>query len=129
MGAFDALNIAGSSLGMHQTWLDALASNISNANTVRSTDEDAFQAQMIIAQAKPGGGVDVGGVALSDPEGVLEYAPDHPLADADGYVRAPSMDMASQMSQLVMAQRGYQASVQVTKFAQDSYSSALQIGQ
>ena len=128
MGAFDALNIAGSSLGMHQTWLDALASNIANANTVRSTDEDAFQAQMIIAEAQPGGGVDVAGIALSDPEGVLEYAPDHPLADEDGYVRAPSMDMASQMSQLIMAQRGYQASVQVTKFAQDSYSSALQIG-
>jgi flagellar basal-body rod protein FlgC len=128
MGAFDALNIAGSSLGMHQTWLDALSSNIANANTVRSTDEDAFQAQMIIAEAQPGGGVDVAGIALSDPEGVLEYAPDHPLADEDGYVRAPSMDMASQMSQLIMAQRGYQASVQVTKFAQDSYSSALQIG-
>jgi len=128
MGAFDALNIASSSLGMHQTWLDALSSNIANANTVRSTDEDAFQAQMVIAQAQPGGGVDVAGIALSDPEGVLEYAPDHPLADEDGYVRAPSMDMSSQMSQLIMAQRGYQASVQVTKFAQDSYSSALQIG-
>ena len=95
----------------------------------RWRDEDAFQAQMIIAQSQPGGGVDVAGIALSDPEGVLEYAPDHPLADEDGYVRAPSMDMASQMSQLVMAQRGYQASVQVTKYAQDSYSSALQIGQ
>jgi flagellar basal-body rod protein FlgC len=129
MGAFDALNIAGSSLGMHQTWLDALSYNIANANTVRSTDEDAFQAQMVIAQSQDGAGVDVAGIALSDPEGVLEYAPDHPLADEDGYVRAPSMDMSSQMTQLIMAQRGYQASVQVTKFAQDSYSSALQIGQ
>ena len=129
MGAFDALNIAGSSMGMHQTWLDALASNIANANTVVSTDQDAFQAQMIIAQARPDGGVDVGGVAVSDPEGILEYAPDNPLADEDGYVRAPAMDMSSQMTQLVMAQRGYQASVQVTKFAQDTYSSALQIGQ
>jgi len=38
MGAFDALAIAGSSMGMHQTWLDALAYNISNANTVVSTN-------------------------------------------------------------------------------------------
>lgn len=128
MGAFDALGIASSSLGMHQTWLDALAHNIANANTVVSTDQDAFQAQMVIAQAKPGGGVDVAGVAVSDPEGVMEYAPDHPLADEDGYVKAPAMDMSDQMTQLVMAQRGYQASVQVTKYAQDSYSSALQIG-
>jgi flagellar basal-body rod protein FlgC len=128
MGAFDTLNIAASSLGMHQTWLDTLASNIANANTIHSTSEDAFQAQMVVAQAQPGGGVDVAGIALSDPEGVLVYSPDSPLADADGNVRAPAMDMTSQMTQLIMAQRGYQASVQVTKFAQDSYSSALQIG-
>ena len=128
MGAFDALNIAASSMGMHQTWLDALANNISNANTVVSTDQDAFQAQMVVAQARPGGGVDVAGIAVSDPEGILEYAPDNPLADEDGNVRAPAMDMSSQMTQLIMAQRGYQASVQVTKYAQDSYSSALTIG-
>lgn len=128
MGAFDALDIASSSLGMHQTWLDALANNIANANTVVSTDQQAFQAQMVIAQSDPAGGVDVAGIAEGDGEGVMEYAPDHPLADEDGYVRAPAMDLASQMTQLVMAQRGYQASVQVTKYAQDSYSSALTIG-
>ena len=128
MAAFEMLRIANTSLGMHQTWLDALAHNIANVNTVRSTDEGAFQAQMVIARSRQDGGVDVGGIAVSDPEGRLEYAPDHPLADEDGYVRAPEMDMASQMSQLVMAQRGYQASVGVTKNAQDTYSSALQIG-
>jgi flagellar basal-body rod protein FlgC len=129
MGAFDALTIAGSSMGMHQTWLDALASNIANANTVVSTSQNAFQAQMVIAQAQPGGGVDVGGIALSDPAGIILNSPDNPLADADGNVRAPAMDMSSQMTQLIMAQRGYQASVQVTKVAQDTYSSAMQIGQ
>lgn len=128
MGAFDALRIAGSSLGMHQTWLDALSHNIANANTVRSTDEDAFQGQMIIASARPDGGVAVSGIAFTDPEGRMTYSPDHPLADEEGYVRLPELDMASQMSQMIMAQRGYQASVQVTKNAQDSYSAALQIG-
>jgi flagellar basal-body rod protein FlgC len=128
MGAFDTLNIASSSLGMHQTWLDALAYNIANANTIRSTDQDAFQAQMVIAEADPGRGVDVAGIAYSDPDGVIVNDPTHPLADEDGNVRAPAMDMASQMTQLVIAQRGYQASVQVTKYAQESYSSAMQIG-
>ena len=129
MGAFDALNIASSALGMHQTWLDALSYNIANANTVVSPDQDAFQAQMVIAEARPGGdGVDVGGIAESDPEGILRYDPDNPLADEAGNVRAPAMDMSAQMTELVMAQRGYQASVQVTKYAQDSYNSALTIG-
>jgi flagellar basal-body rod protein FlgC len=39
------------------------------------------------------------------------------------------MDMASEMSQLIMAQRGYESSVQVTKVAQDTYTAALSIGQ
>ena len=129
MGAFDALRIAGSSLGMHQTWLDALAHNIANANTVRATNEDAFQQQMVVATARPEGGVDVDGIELGDAEGVLLHAPDHPLADADGMVRAPAMDMSVQMTSLVQAQSGFQASVQVTKTAQDSYTAALQIGQ
>jgi flagellar basal-body rod protein FlgC len=128
MAAFEMLRIANTSLGMHQTWLDALAHNISNVNTVTSTDEDAFQEQMVRAQARADGGVDVDGIELGDAEGRLTYQPDHPLADEDGMVRTPDMDLASQMTQLVMAQRGYQASVQVTKNAQDTYSSALQIG-
>lgn len=128
MGAFDALEIANTSLGMHQTWLDALANNIANVNTIKPTSGNAFQAQMVMARSRPGGGVDVAGIALSDPAGRLEYAPDSPVADANGMVRAPEIDMASQMSQLVMAQRGFQASVQVTKNAQDTYSSALSIG-
>lgn len=128
MGAFDTLRIASSSLGAHQTWLDALADNIANVNTVTSTSQSAFQAQMPVVQAQAGGGVEVTGFALGDPNGRLVSDPENPLADADGYVRAPDMDLASQMTQLVMAQRGFQASVQVSKDAQDTYSSALQIG-
>jgi flagellar basal-body rod protein FlgC len=128
MGAFDMLRIADTSLGFHQTWLDALANNIANINTVSRTSESAFQAQMVIARARPDGGVDVAGIAESDPAGRLVNDPESALADADGNVRMPEIDLASQMSQLVMAQRGFQASVQVTKNAQDTYSSALQIG-
>jgi flagellar basal-body rod protein FlgC len=129
MGAFDMLRIANSSLGMHQTWLDALAHNIANANTVVATDQDAFQAQMVVATSRPEGGVDVQGIELGDAEGLLVHAPDHPLADADGMVRTTDMDMSVQMTSLVQAQRGFQASVQVTKTAQDTYTAALQIGQ
>ena len=123
MGAFDLLNIAGSSLGAHQTWLDALANNIAKVNTVTPTSQAAFQAQMPIMSSVAGGGV-----AVSDAQGRLVSDPSNPMADAAGYVRTPDMDLASQMTQLVMAQRGFQASVQVTKDAQDTYSSALQIG-
>lgn len=129
MGAFEMLRIANTSLGAHQVWLDALAGNIANASTVTSTQDDAFQATYVVFDPRADGGVDVGGVAKSDPEGRLVHNPAHPLADEDGYVRTPDLDMSAQMGQLVMAQRGYQASVQVTKSAQDTYTAALQIGQ
>lgn len=128
MEAFAALDIAGSSLGMHQTWLDALANNIANVNTSTTTDGEAFKAQLVVARAREDGGVEVAAIEESAGEGILVHDPDDPLADADGYVRRPDFELADQMSDLIMAQRGYQASVQVTRFAQSSYDAALQIG-
>lgn len=128
MGAFDMITIAGSSLGMHQTWLDALAHNIANVNTARPTDQAAFQARFVMAQANPAGGVRVSGTALSDAEGRMVHDPSNPLADENGYVRMPDIDMGREMSQLVMAQRGFQAQAAVIKNAQDVYASALSIG-
>lgn len=129
MGAFDALTIANTGLGFHQTWLDTLSYNIANINTVRPTSQSAFQAQMVVAQPMAGGqGVEVGGLAYSDAAGMIVNDPDNPLADADGNVRAPATDLSAQMSQLIMAQRGFQASAQVTKYAQDTYSTAIGIG-
>jgi flagellar basal-body rod protein FlgC len=129
MGAFDSLNIAASGLGMHQTWLDALGHNIANVNTVRASDEEAFQAQLVVAETREGGGVRVREIALTSAEGRMTYQPEHPLADEDGYVRLPDVDMGDQMAELIMAQRGFQASAQVTKFAQDTYQTAIGIGQ
>jgi flagellar basal-body rod protein FlgC len=129
MGAFDMMNIAGSGLSMHQTWLDTLSYNIANVNTVRATSENAFQAQYLMAQAQDGAsGVRVSGIAQGDPNGRLVYQPDHPLADEEGYVRMPDFDLGSQMSQLIMAQRGYQANLAVVDRAKDAYQAALQLG-
>jgi len=126
--AFSLLRIANTALGAHQTWMDALADNIANVNTYTSTSGSAFQAQYPIFTSDPNGGVDVTGVAQSDPQGREVSMPDSALADANGYVRAPDIDMASEMSQLIMAQRGYEASVSVTKTAQDTYTAAIGIG-
>ena len=44
-------------------------------------------------------------------EGRVVYEPDNPLADKDGYVRYPDIDLGDQMTQMIMAQRGYQANL------------------
>lgn len=126
---FDAIGIAGTALTVHRKWLDAVSDNLANANTATSTDGAAFQARYIIAEAGEGSsGVYVRGAAFGDAEGRLVHEPEHPLADADGYVRYPDIDMASQMGALIMAQRGYQANAAVVDRAKETYQAALQIG-
>jgi flagellar basal-body rod protein FlgC len=132
-GIFGAIGIAGTGLTVYRKWLDAVSDNIANINNVSSTGEDAFQARYIVAQAASYGsgteGVQVGGAVLSGKtEGKVVHQPDHPLADADGNVRMPDIDLGDQMSQLIMAQRGYQANLAVVDRAKDAYQSALQLG-
>ncbi|MBK4348688.1 flagellar basal body rod protein FlgC [Lacisediminihabitans changchengi] len=126
---FDAIGIASTGLTLHRKWLDAVSDNIANVNTVKPTDGEAFRARYVVAQEGAGtSGVYVQGVAYGSAEGRLVYAPDNPLADKDGMVRMPDIDLASQMGQLIMAQRGYQANAAVVDRAKTTYEAALQIG-
>jgi flagellar basal-body rod protein FlgC len=126
---FDAIGIAGSGLTLHRKWLDAVSDNIANINTVTSTDGSAFQARYVIAQEGEGTtGAYVAGAAYGSEAGRVVFEPDHPLADPEGYVRYPDIDLGAQMGQLIMAQRGYQANAAVVDRAKESYEAALQIG-
>ncbi len=126
---FDAIGIAGSGLTAHRRWLDALSDNIANINTATPTDGDAFRQRYIAVQSdSDGGGVRVVGAEYGSGEGRLVHEPTHPLADADGYVRYPDIDLGEQMGHLIMAQRGYQANAAVVDRAKTTYEAALQIG-
>jgi flagellar basal-body rod protein FlgC len=132
-GIFGAMGIAGTGLNVYRKWLDAVSDNIANMNNVSATNSDAFQARYIVAQAVDYGsgteGVQVGGAVLSGKtEGRIVNDPDHPLADENGNVKLPDIDLGDQMSQLIMAQRGYQANLAVVDRARDAYQSALQLG-
>lgn len=126
---FDAIGIAGTSLTVHRKWLDAVSDNLANMNNASSTDGAAFQARYVVATAGASNtGVYVSGVEYGDAEGRMVHEPNHPLADEDGYVRYPDIDMAEQMSALIMAQRGYEANAAVVDRAKATYEAALQIG-
>lgn len=126
---FDAIGISGTGLTLHRKWLDAVADNMANANTVTATDGAAFQQRYVTARADENGqGAFVAGAEFGSAEGRLVHEPTHPLADADGYVRYPDIDMSAQMGQLIMAQRGYQANAAVVDRAKATYEAALQIG-
>ena len=133
---FPLFGTAGSALTTHRIWMNAIADNIANVNTVKSMDEAAFQERFIIAQELPGhpgdpigvgGGVEAAGVELGDEVGIVVYDPGHPLADENGLVRRPNVQMADQMTNLILAQRAYQLNLAVVDRARDSYMQALQI--
>jgi flagellar basal-body rod protein FlgC len=136
MSIFPILDTAQSGLHTNRVWMDAVADNIANINTIRPYDQPAFQARFIVAtavraddQEMPGvgGGAQPTAVLFGDPQGRIRYDPTHPLANAEGNVRYPDIDLSDQMTQLLMAQRAYQLNLAVVDRARDAYLQALQI--
>jgi flagellar basal-body rod protein FlgC len=145
---FGSLGISASGMRVFQTWIDAVSDNVANVNTVNPAGEESFRERFVLAQASGGGalggarsagvgttgtgeigdGVFVAGAAFGDGEGRMVYNPDHPYADADGMVRMPNIDMSTQMTNLIVAQRAYSANVTVFQGARDTYLRALEIG-
>jgi flagellar basal-body rod protein FlgC len=133
MAIFDTLGISASGLMVNRKWMDAVSDNMSNLNTVNPYDDAPFRERLIVAQSVDYGS-GTGGVRVAraefggDPEGRIVYEPDHPLANEEGYVRYPDIDMGDQMVQLMMAQRGYQANLAVVERATNAYQAALRLG-
>lgn len=133
MGIFGAIDTSSSGLHLDRIWMDAVSDNIANMNTARRTSDEAFRERFVVAQARdygqPGSvaGVDTS-VTFGDGEGRLVYDPSNPLADAQGLVRFPNIDLGEQMTQLLMAQRSYQANLAVVERAKAAYESALELG-
>ena len=129
MSIFDAIGIAGTGVTVNRKWMDAVSDNLANINTATRTDEDAFAAKYVVAaEAADGKGTQVAGIVTGSTEGRMVHEPDNPLADENGYVKYPDIDMSSQMTSLMMAQRAYQANLQTITSAKEAYSAALQLG-
>jgi flagellar basal-body rod protein FlgC len=133
---FPVFETAGSALSTHRIWMDAIADNLANINTVKPMSQDAFQERFVVAQEVPsrpgepvgvGGGVQVAGIELGDKEGMVTYDPTNPLADKNGLVRRPDVNLGDQMTSLIIAQRAYQLNLAVIDRAKESYQQAIAI--
>jgi flagellar basal-body rod protein FlgC len=116
MSTFNAIGVAGTGVTVYRKWLDAVSDNIANMDNVSRTSDKAFQARYVIAQE------------AQDGNGIVTYDPDNPLADGEGYVRRPDIDLGGQMAQMMMAQRAYQANLSVVDRAKESYTAAINLG-
>ena len=133
MSAFGVLDIGATGANVHGQWLQVIAHNLANANTINDPEEEPFRQILLHAQeANDDGGIGEGVRSHQliewDADPVLTFDPDHPLADEEGYVARPAVDVAGQMSDLIVAQRGYQMNLQVIRSGEEAYQAALRIG-
>src|SRR3954470_13578764 len=103
MGMFGALDAASSGASVANTWLDAISDNIANINTVRPAGEEPFRARLVVAQAVEGNdgvgaGTRVGAIEERKGEPEQVFDPDNPLADAQGYITRPMVDLSEEMA-------------------------------
>jgi flagellar basal-body rod protein FlgC len=128
---FSALDTSASGTKVSRIWLDAISDNVANVNTTRPFEEDPFRARLVVAQAYENGdnrGAVVTGITRREGEPALTYDPTNPHANEAGYVKRPQVDLSEEMTNMLIAQRSYQANLSVMDRVRDAYKAALSIG-
>ena len=136
MKIFDSLEVAGSSLTAHRLWLDTISSNLANINTTRTKAGGPYKRRVpVFAEMLDntiGGYHDIGGVRVLDitednsaPR--MVYQPDHPDANAEGYVAYPNVNLVREMTDMLVASRAYEANLSVVTTGRDMWNGALDV--
>ncbi len=113
--------------------LNVSASNLANADSRVGPDGQPYRAKQVIFQSKAGasgtGGVQVSGVVDDPTPPKLVYAPGDPMADGQGYIRMPNVDVVAETVNTISASRSYQANVEVMNTAKSLMMKTLTLGQ
>jgi flagellar basal-body rod protein FlgC len=145
MGILRTLHISGSALLAQRLRMDVIANNVANMNTTRTAAGGPYRHQSVqfveeragtpfrdilgrAADTSGAGGVRVGAVVEDNLPPRRVHDPQHPDADADGYVLMPNIDIVSEMTDIVSARRAYEASVTVLNATKAMALRALDIG-
>jgi len=139
MEIFRSFQISGSALMAEKVRVDTVASNLANLQTTRTASGGPYQRKTVVFaerlamvnQVPPsyrGRGVNVVTIVEDTNPPRLEYDPEHPDANVDGYVAYPNVEMAKEMTDLVTASRSYEANSTVINTAKSLYLKALEIG-
>jgi flagellar basal-body rod protein FlgC len=135
MSSFKIFDIAGSGMSAQSVRLNTVASNLANADSVSGDPSNVYRAKHPIFQAVMGGAdpstasVNVTGIAQSQAAPETRYDPGNPLADAQGNVYAPSVNVVEEMADMISASRSYQNNVEVLNTSRDMMLATLKLGQ
>lgn len=134
MGVFNVFHIAGSALSAQAMRLNAVASNLANADSISGADGKPYRAKQVVFEAKPMGGPAAQGVRVKQvvedaSPGRMVYDPRNPAADEKGYVTMPNVSVVDEMVNMISASRSYQTNAEVMNTAKQLLLRTLAIGQ
>jgi len=134
MSVFNVFSIAGSALTAQSARLNAVASNLANADSVANSNGQPYRAKQVVFAATPvgsegGQGVRVTQVVDSAAPLRLQYDPQSPLANEQGYVSMPNVNVVEEMVNMISASRAYQTNAEVMNTAKSLLLKTLAIGQ
>ncbi len=117
--------------------LNTTSSNLANANSVSSSAEETYKARHPIFAAvlesasynrEDSVPVQVKGIVESERPLTAEYNPDHPMANAQGFIYKPNVNVIEEMANMISASRSYQNNVQVADASKQMLMKTLQMG-
>jgi len=138
MSLFNVFSISGTGMSAQSVRLNTTASNIANADSVSSSIDQTYRArhpvfaaemQKAAAGQNESVGVQVLGIVESNKPLTVEYAPDHPMADGEGYIYKPNVNVIEEMTNMISASRSYQTNVQLAESAKNMLNKTLTLGQ
>ncbi len=154
MSYANLFDIAGTAMDAQSIRLNTVASNLANAQSAASSVNQVYRArhpvfatvqESAIQQMKggnadgwidfadegetAGAGVQVLGISESQAPLEKRYEPGHPLADKDGYVLYPNVNVVEEMADMISASRSFQINVEVLQSAKTMAQRLLALGQ
>ena len=128
------LNVASSALQAQSQRLNAVASNLANADSATSADGTPYKAKQVVFSAQPvdasgATGVRVTAVVQDNSPMRMVYDPKNPLADAKGMVTLPNVNVVEEMVNMISASRAYQNNVDMMNTAKQLMAKTLTLGQ
>lgn len=137
MSMFKIFDTAATGMSAQTLRLNLVASNMANADSVSSSIDQTYRARQPVFKALfletdadiPTAGVRMAGVVESQAPLVKEYTPDHPMANEEGYIFRPNVNLVEEMANMISASRSYQGNVEVANAAKQLLMATLRMGQ
>jgi flagellar basal-body rod protein FlgC len=135
MSLFNVFKVSSSAMSAQSMRLNAVASNLANADSIVSSDGQPYRAKQVVFEATPMGtagdasrGVRVRQVVEDASPPRMVYDPRNPAADDKGYVAFPNVNVVEEMTNMISASRSYQTNVEIMNMAKTMMMRTLQIG-